>query len=43
MLGIPVGQLLDAGDEDLELDPELLQDLPPLRGPGCENDAQRAL
>jgi hypothetical protein len=29
-LGIPLAQLLDPGDDDLELDPELAQDLPPL-------------
>jgi hypothetical protein len=29
-LWIATGQLLDAGHDYLELDPELLQDLPPL-------------
>jgi len=31
-LGIAAAQLVDAGDDDLELNPQLGQDLPPLRG-----------
>jgi hypothetical protein len=30
VLGVSPAQLLDAGNDDLELDPELLEDLPPL-------------
>jgi hypothetical protein len=33
LLGIPLAQLLDPGDDYLELDPELAQDLPPLGRP----------
>ena len=37
---IPTGQLLDARNDNLELKPQLLQDLPPLRRPGCKRDPQ---
>jgi hypothetical protein len=40
VLWIPLGQLLDPRDDDLELETQLLQDLPPLRGSGCEDDLQ---
>jgi hypothetical protein len=40
VLWVAIGQLLDSGHDDLELDPQLLQYLPPLRRPGCEDYLQ---
>jgi hypothetical protein len=39
-LGIAPVQLLDSRDNDIELDPQLREDLPPLGGAGCEGDLQ---
>jgi hypothetical protein len=39
-LRIATPQLIDPGDDDVELDSQLLEDLPPLRGPGCERYLQ---
>jgi hypothetical protein len=33
-LGVSLAQLFDSGDDDLELGPELAEDLPPLGRPG---------
>jgi hypothetical protein len=43
LVGVTAAQLLDPGNDDLELDAELLEDLPSLRRAGCERDPERAL
>jgi hypothetical protein len=40
VIGVPAGQLVDTGDDDIELDPQLLEDLPALRRARCEDDVQ---
>ena len=40
-LRIPTRQLIDPGHHDLELDPQLAENLPPLRGAGSQDEAGR--
>ena len=40
LFSVSASQLLNARNNDVELQPKLLQDLPPLRRPRCKRDPQ---